>query len=152
MLDHSLKGSGFSGRSWLCIVRPGNWATIRKKSLFGVSERAHRQIAELKIGDTIAVHINQPYHGIVGICRVNSEVFRDDALIWRSGKYPWQVHVEVMQDFLKNKKRALPVSALLGPSRKGLDVAPYIIGKTLVQLSQDQSERVLALLSPSGTV
>ena len=117
---------------WLCITNDENWDAIRKKNIWGVSQRHRNTIAKVKPGDKCLIYVKSTKKDneilpprIVAIYEVVSEVFEDRSKIFKSssGKsevYPYRIKLKPVKifekpvefkslilelKFIKNKKR-----------------------------------------------
>ncbi len=117
---------------WLCITTEDNWNIVRKRNIWGVSQRHKNTIANVKQGDKCLIYVMSTKKNqetipprIVAAYEVISEVFEDRSRIFKSppGKsetYPYRIKLKPIKifdepvdfkslipelKFIKNKKR-----------------------------------------------
>lgn len=125
-------------KSWMCVVSSKNWAIMKQEKLFGVNRREHRKLAQVQIGDLLAVYVKNPIDGVVAVCKVASEMFMGKSDVW-GGSYPCQIEFEFLPEFEIREDDAVPLSTFLGRSnqREGFTVGPLLINRSLIELSHD---------------
>ena len=83
---------------WLCVVNEANWRIVRKRLLWGVSERYRRKMEELSEGDLLVFYVRPK--SIRGIFRAASRPFVDKKPVFssegfRAGEvFPYRVRLE----------------------------------------------------------
>ena len=131
-------------RGWFCKVRRSSWTLMKKRGLFGVSEKAYVNLSLASSGDILVVYVGQPVYGIVGFCKITSEVFRDDSPLWRD-VYPWRVRIDVLADLTGSPLEYSKLSSDV--VNEEFEVTPYFLGKGLIPLSALQIRRAQVYLA-----
>ena len=85
---------------WLCITNEENWEVLKKRKVWGVSERNKGQIKGVKPGDALVFYVKPKR--LAGIFKAISEPFRSDERIFSTTgfteeeTFPHRVKLEPM--------------------------------------------------------
>lgn len=125
-------------KTWMCVVRPRNWDVMKQNNLFGVSPRERKKLAQVQIGDMLAIYVKESVNGVVTICKVVSKMFRGRCDMW-SGYYPCQIKFGFIPEFKIREEDPVPLYAFLGriDQEEGVTVEPLFINTSLIELSHD---------------
>ncbi len=100
---------------WLCVTRQENWEVIKKRRIWGVSERQRKSINQTKPDDILVFYVIPKK--ITGIYRVVSYPYEEQkALFPEGGMYPYRVKIEPLI-ILKEPKDFTPLISLLSITR-----------------------------------
>ena len=136
---------------WLCVTNEENWEVVKKRKLWGVSERNRAQIEKVELGDNLVFYVKP--QRLMGIFQAVSKSFKADEGIFStsgfaSGEiFPYRVELKsyVMPKepvlfkiivpklkFITNKEK------WMGHLRRAMQIIPkedYYIMKTSLERS-----------------
>lgn len=133
---------------WLCITTEENWEIIRKRNLWGVTERERNLISKVKPGDMLVFYVKMRVEKreitnprIVGVYKVVSEPYRDSSKIFRplekrkSEVFPYRMRIEPVKIFSQPKDFKSFVGRLnfIKNKRKW---SAYLRGKSMKELPE----------------
>ncbi len=126
--------------SYICPVKFKSWNIIRKKAIFGTDKNARNIIEKFAIGDILYFHVLSPIKGIVGIAKVKSEMFKDNADIWGKDRYPFRVKIEIIHNLRSSGKMSIPLNILFDKCiNEEISIEPYLRNVSIVSISETQS-------------
>lgn len=111
-------------KCWLCATNEENWQVVKKRKIWGVSERNRRQMDEVKVGDMLVFYVKPKR--IAGVYKVIAKPFVDKEKVFGTAgfseeeTFPHRVKLETFAlpkepvsfdnlvprlDFISNKKK-----------------------------------------------
>jgi len=86
----------------------------------------------------------KPVNGIVAIHRVISNPYKGNEDIWNSGQYPYRVRIESIPEFMREKRKPIPLYLLFGifDNKEGIFVELYLRGVSLAKINDNQFQRL----------
>lgn len=129
---------------WFCVTSQENWDLVRRKKVWGVSERYRRKMAKVKIGDLFVFYVKK--QGLAGIFKVISEPFENHEELFetrREGEvFPLRVRLEA---------HILPEEIVpldkLSRKLKLLSRGHWALQLAMREISKDEYETIRNLLS-----
>ena len=136
---------------WLCILNRENFEAVKKKKVWGVSERHKNQIYKTKVGDKLAFYLISEVKGkerlesaIGGVAEVASEVFVDRKKIFPSAKvegevYPYRIRIKSLKVF-KPEKPFKPLIGKLNFITNKKFYSGHLVGKAMRTIPKEDFE------------
>jgi predicted RNA-binding protein len=133
---------------WLCVTNNENWHVLRKRRIWGISERNRRQMDEVKIGDMLVFYVKPKQIG--GVYEAVSKPFVDNEKVFGNAglseqeTFPRRVKVK---PFVVSKE-PIPFDNVVAK----LSFISYkkrwqgYLRKAMQTIPQEDYERILALL------
>jgi predicted RNA-binding protein len=70
---------------WLCVTSEENWHVVKKRKIWGISERNRRQMDELKVGDMLIFYVKPKR--TAGVYKVSAKPFVDNNRIFSTAGF-----------------------------------------------------------------
>jgi len=140
---------------WLCITNDENWEVIKKRNIWGVSERHKNTIGKVKKGDKLLIYVKQGKVNdevkpsrIVGAYEVVSNVFRDSTRIFSSKGFiknevfPYRVRIKPIKIFDKpiEFKPLIPKLTFITNKKKW---SGHLMGKAMRTIPKDDYDLIM---------
>lgn len=103
---------------------------MKREGVFGVGAQGSKTLSLAKPGDLLVVYSGSLKGGVIGICKVTSELFVSTRVVW-SKSYPHRVKVEAIFD---SAQTPIPMTTLLGQGDTGIEITPYLLGTGIIEL------------------
>ncbi|MDF2956156.1 EVE domain-containing protein [Candidatus Alkanophaga liquidiphilum] len=136
-------------RYWLCIADEANWEVIRKKNIWGVSERHKNTISRVRLGDKLLIYLKQEKvddeireSRVAGIYEAASSVFKDATRIFKTPKgmgdetFPYRIKLKPLKVFKKpvGFKPLIPKLKFVKNKRKW---SGHLMGKAMREIPEE---------------
>jgi len=142
---------------WLCITNRENWEIIKKKKIWGVPEKRHKNtLLKTKVGDKVVIYLKQEKTKdgetleprIVGIFEIVSEPFKDSAPIFKAPKssnerYPWRVKLKEVKLGKLDFKQLIPKLIFIKNKEKW---HAHLFGKAMREIPEKDYKLIEKLL------
>lgn len=98
-------------RYWICVTTQDNWEIIKRKNVWGVTERAKNILSRVSVGDRLIFYVIQTRKDgevipsrLVGIFEVASKPYYDDKHVFKTYKgniFPHRIKIKPVKIFSK---------------------------------------------------
>lgn len=130
---------------WLVPIKSQSWDIITQHEVYGVPCGRKNELEQISVGDYLMFYIFPPVRGIVGACKVTSDMFINSKNYWGGNKYQCRLRLKVISKYVLGKEKSIPLYEIVGykDDEKEFTIEPFLHNVLFVKLNQSQVKTFL---------